>query len=222
VVVIRKLLDDKKSTNTGDDLENDNLSEVDKLNKIGQHFKANNEPSKAIPYFMVAADKGNARAQYELGFMYSAGIGVEVDNEKAIRYFILAARQNYIGAYGSLAHHFLHGIGCQRDEENGVKMLEIAAKKGCVGSQRNLGSLYLSGKCSCLSVNVNKGLEWLLKAALDNEHPASFDAQYDLGGFYYLASQGGLTIQAIEAKKWFKMAAQKGHIEAQYAVDNFF
>ena len=212
-----------KSIKKNNNLERIGIAEDQKLYNIGLEYKKNNEISKAIQYFVSAADKGNARAQYELGFIYSQGIGVIRDYEKAIRYLTLSADQGYVGAYSSLSYHFLNGLGVKRDEEKGISYLILAAEKGDIGSQCNLGGLYLDENCSYLETDINQALKWLVKAASNNQLPASFDAQYKLGCVYYSLCQGGLIPNStLEAKKWFNVAAQNGHLEAKHALENYF
>lgn len=194
----------------------DGLTEPQKLYNLGLQYKKNNDLVKAKQSFLLAAEKGNERAQYELGFMYSQGIGFEQDYDKAIRYFLLSAEQEYVGAYGSLAYHYLNGIGVQCDQKKGVEYLILAAEKGDVGSQCNLGGLYFK-------TDINESLKWLGIAAENNKHPASFDAQFKLGCLYYSLSQGGLMPkQTFEAKKWFNIAANNGHKDAQNALEKHF
>ena len=50
----------------------------------------------AIKKFQIAAEKGNARAQFMLGFMYEEGIGVKQDYAEAMRWYKLAAAQGEV------------------------------------------------------------------------------------------------------------------------------
>jgi TPR repeat protein len=43
------------------------------------------------------------------------------------------------------------------------------------------------------------------------------EAQYELGGMYYIG-EGGVPEDDEEALKWFRKAAEQGHAEAQYKV----
>ncbi|AUJ70629.1 tetratricopeptide repeat protein [Pseudoalteromonas sp. NC201] len=48
---------------------------------------------KAVEYYQLAAEQGNARAQCNLGVMYEKGKGVAQSDEKAVKYYQLAAGQ---------------------------------------------------------------------------------------------------------------------------------
>ena len=203
--------------------EFEGLTEAQKLYNVGLHYKSNDDLPNALKAFFLSAEKGDERAQYELGFMYSNGLGVKQDFEKAIEYFTLSAEQENVGAYGSLAFHYQFGLGVQVDKKKATSYLLLAAENGDIGSMCNLGGLYLDKNCEYLETDINEALKWLVKAASDNEHPASFDAQHKIGCIYYSMCQGGLLVnQAFEAKRWFHLAASNGHEQAQYALDNYF
>jgi TPR repeat protein len=59
--------------------------------------------SEAVRLLKIAADKRNADAQFELGFLYDSGSrGLPQDWDEAERLFMRAARQGHIGARNSL------------------------------------------------------------------------------------------------------------------------
>ena len=58
---------------------------------------------KALKYYTMASDQGDADAQNSLGFMYITGEGVERDSGEAQRFWELAAAQGHQGAQQNLA-----------------------------------------------------------------------------------------------------------------------
>ena len=48
---------------------------------------------RAFVLFKLAAEQGDANAQYTLGFMYRDGIGTKPDVKRAFELFTLAAEQ---------------------------------------------------------------------------------------------------------------------------------
>ena len=60
------------------------------------------EYSEAVRLYRLAADKGFAKAQGWLGFMYETGIGVPIDYAEAGRWYRRAADQGNAGARSSL------------------------------------------------------------------------------------------------------------------------
>lgn len=85
----------KKSTN----LSIEPLSEI--LKTANEKY-SNGDFESAIPYLVEAAERGNARAQYSLGYMYQNGEGVNKDNNKAKEYYRLAAKQGHIKSKNAL------------------------------------------------------------------------------------------------------------------------
>lgn len=57
---------------------------------------------KAIPFLEEAANRGNARAQYSLGYMYQNGEGVPRDADRAKEYYQLSAKQGHVKAKSAL------------------------------------------------------------------------------------------------------------------------
>ncbi len=51
------------------------------------------DETTAVKSFRLAAEQGNANAQYNLGVMYQQGWGVPRDYKKAVKWFRLAAEQ---------------------------------------------------------------------------------------------------------------------------------
>lgn len=57
---------------------------------------------KAIPFLLEAANRGNARAQYSLGYMYQMGEGVSQDIDIAREYYKLSSKQGHAKAKSAL------------------------------------------------------------------------------------------------------------------------
>ena len=55
----------------------------------------NQDYSKAIKYYQLAAEQGHARAQYNIGVLYENGDGVAQDYNEAAKYYRLAAEQGH-------------------------------------------------------------------------------------------------------------------------------
>ena len=59
---------------------------------------------RAFEYFAKAADKGHAKAQYNLGVLYDRGEGTAQNYEQAFEWYSRAAEQGYPPAEYNLAH----------------------------------------------------------------------------------------------------------------------
>lgn len=91
------------------------------------------------------AEQGIADAQYFLGLLYAAGLGVPHDDFEAAKWIRLAAEQGLVGAQADLGYMFALGVGIPQDFAESVKWLRLAAVQGDVEAQKNLGIAYLSG-----------------------------------------------------------------------------
>jgi peptidoglycan hydrolase-like protein with peptidoglycan-binding domain len=58
--------------------------------------------AQAVRWFLLAANKGYAQAQYNLGLMYALGLSVSQDNTEAVKWYRLAAVQGYVKAETAL------------------------------------------------------------------------------------------------------------------------
>jgi hypothetical protein len=93
------------------------------------------------------ADQGDAKAQYNLGFLYYKGQGVPQDYALAVKWFRLAADQGDARAQLDLAVMYLLGDqGVPQDYALAVKWYRLAADQGNAGAQNNLGVMYDKGQ----------------------------------------------------------------------------
>ena len=55
-----------------------------------------------IDQLRLKAEQGDAEAQFNLGYMYTEGLGVPLDNQEAVRWYRLAAEQGFANAQFNL------------------------------------------------------------------------------------------------------------------------
>ena len=92
------------------------------------------------------AEKGNAKAQYMLGGMYSEGLGGAQDHREAVKWYRLAAEQGDAKAQHQLGVVYHFGRGVPQDYKEAVKWSKIAAEQGLAEAQYNLGLMYYHGE----------------------------------------------------------------------------
>ena len=63
--------------------------------------------AKAITYYAKAAESGDSNAQFQMGYAYFSGIGIEKNIEKGIPWFEKAAEQNHEVAQYNLGRFYL-------------------------------------------------------------------------------------------------------------------
>jgi uncharacterized protein len=102
--------------------------------------------SKAVSYFRLAADKGDAEAQYCLGQRLKKGQGVGADPKEAERFFVLAAEQGHANAMNWLGHMYDKGDGVAQCSETAVRWNERAALAGDSWAQTKMGMRLLKGE----------------------------------------------------------------------------
>ena len=84
----------------------------------------------ALKHFKPLANKGHAKAQSNLGFMYSKGYGVIRDYNMSIIWFSKAAIQNDPDAQHNLGIMHGNGLGVPRDHFLAYIWFSIAAANG--------------------------------------------------------------------------------------------
>ena len=76
------------------------------------------------------AERGNARAQANLGFMYDRGEGVTQDYKQAVKWYRKAAEQGDAYAQNNLGVAYEHGRGVKQDKKLAHMWFNIAASSG--------------------------------------------------------------------------------------------
>ena len=95
------------------------------------------DKKKAERLYRMAADRGDAIAQDNLGILLDA----EKKCEEAFRYFALAADQGYTFAENNVGLCYSHGTGTEVDLGKARYWLERAAAKGYEQATKNLAYL---------------------------------------------------------------------------------
>ena len=99
----------------------------------------------ALREWKPLAERGNARAQHELGYMYAKGQGVSRDYAKAASWFHKAAEQGHALSQKFLGDMYKRGRGLPKDYAQAVKWYREAAKQGEAWGQLSLGRMYEKG-----------------------------------------------------------------------------
>jgi len=155
-----------------------------------------------------AADKGDLKAQVNLGRLYALGHGVDKDEVVAMSWFRKAADNG-----SAVAHHNLgvmYETGAHRDIEAAAKHYRVAAEGGRTESQTALGKLYQDGRG--VARDYREAAKWLEKAA-DDDDP---EAQFLLGAFY--ANGWGVERDNGEMLYWTRRSARQGHSKALFHI----
>jgi TPR repeat protein len=87
--------------------------------------------------FRLAAEQGEASAQFNLGVMYRQGQGVLQDDAEAVKWYRLAAAQGHADAQFNLGVVYDNGQGVLQDYVRAHLWFNVAAAKGDSDAAKN-------------------------------------------------------------------------------------
>lgn len=96
----------------------------------------NHDYATAYKEFKIAADQGDAPAQYNLGVMCKNGTGMPVDYAAAFRWFHLAADQGHVRAQYNVARMYYEGQGVKQDYVFAYMWADLAGVRGDAIAQK--------------------------------------------------------------------------------------
>ena len=165
----------------------------------------------ALEKLMPLAEKGNAKAQRNIGFMYHQGHGVKKNYNEALKWYKKSAEQGNTKAQVSLGTMNQQGQGVSKNNKEAIKWFKLAAENGESMAQIKLGMMYYDGLG--VAKNYKEAAKWFLRAAEQGD-PA---AQVFLGR---LSMEGkGVTRNYIQALKWLTIAEENGNKIARKIKD---
>lgn len=168
------------------------------------------DAQESMESLMVAAKKGSASAQYELGFRYLHGVGTPVNEKEALNFLQKAAKQGDANAQHLLGFCQAAGLGGKPNLPQAVAWYRKAAAQNLAEAQYKLGFCCEMGLG--MPRNNVEAAGWYRKAAEQDV----IEAQYALGLCY---EEGrGVEKNYAEKLKWFLSAAERGYPMAQGKV----
>ena len=132
----------------------------------GQKAYANGDYGVAILEWTQVAEDGNARAQYNLGWMHANGKGTAQDFKEAIKWYTKSAQQGNVNAQYNLGNLYLRGDGAAQNDNLAFSWFLKAAEQGDAPAQYNLCRMYILGKGG--EKNILEARFWC-KQALEND-----------------------------------------------------
>ena len=143
------------------------------IDELLQHASAAEDAKdypQAFKLYRAAADQGNARGQFNVGYFYRMGLSVPEDAAEAARWYRLAAEQGHASAQNNLGFLYATGEGVPRDEATARRLYSDAANQGSATAQTNLGLMYLNGRGG--TKDKAQARLWFKKAAAQGNKPA--------------------------------------------------
>jgi hypothetical protein len=99
-----------------------------------------------VTWYRKAADQGDAKAQYNLGFMYDNGQGVPQNDAEAMKWYRKAADQGDAEAQFNLGLMYDNGQGVPQNYAEAMKWYRLAADQGDADAQYALAKSYRDGR----------------------------------------------------------------------------
>lgn len=180
------------------------------------------DAERALQYWALAAEKGNAEAIGHMAECYHHGWGTKPDSLKAVKLYEVslkkdnptlwerldkqAKEQKDLLSIYLLIECCQEGIGTKRSASKALEYQKIAAKAGDVENQYAVG-LY------CLNLSESaEALTWFERAA-ESDHPG---ALYYSGLLYFRGQ--GTTQNKQKGIEYFQRALDKDFVAAQYQM----
>ena len=102
--------------------------------------------AEALKWYRIAAAKGYAPAENNLGFMYAEGRGVPRNDAEAVKWYKRAAARKYPPAQTSLGMMYAAGRGVRQSDFEALALYSSAANQGYGQAKANLAAMYGEGR----------------------------------------------------------------------------
>jgi localization factor PodJL len=192
-------------------IETGSIPNVEDTADIPEPFELAPEAVGPIELRQAAAD-GDARAQFEIGAIYTEGRAVKQDYAAAATWYERSAAQGFVPAQYRLGNLYEAGNGVEKDIEVAKLWYQRGAEAGNRMAMHNLAALYASGQLG--EQQFETAAEWFEQAA----NRGMTDSQFNLGMLY--ARGLGVEQDLEQSYKWFSLAARNGDADAGKARDD--
>lgn len=165
-------------------------------------------PAGAFATDQVAADKGDAAAQFRVALAYQQGQAVPFNAQKAVAWLENSASKGYAPAERELGLAYYNGVGETRDVSQALAWLRKAADQDDPVAETVVAYIFSTGVGVAPGEAQAQAIVWAQKAAAQN----NATGEDLLGGFYIRRNQPGDWSQAAAL---FQKAAEQGLADAQ-------
>ncbi len=194
-----------------------------------------------IDALRAAAERGDVEAQFKLGRHYGNPYWDWLDCEEALKWYRKAAMQGHVEAQYALGTAYASAWDGHKNITKSEHWWVRAANQGCYRAQKELAEGYRDN-CYGLSRNLKKALKYAklarinkdkyhseekltalvesIRFAMDIEVHCAAAEGGDVEEMFRLAkcyrTGCGIKRNAKAAAKWYRLAAERGHAEAQH------
>jgi len=134
---------------------------ADALNERSKKLLEEQKYEEAVELLEKAAKLGNAESQYNLGYCYQEGYGVEHSAEKAIEWYLKSADQGFNDALYQMMMAYGNGIGVEQNPEKAFLYALACAENNDGTCMFNVASCYKEGRGT--KKDLDKMLEWAIR-----------------------------------------------------------
>ncbi len=134
---------------------------ADELNEQSKKFLETQEFDNAVPLLKQAAELGIAEAQYNLGYCYQVGAGVEQNQQKAIEWYSKSAELGFNDGLYQMMMAYGNGEGVDQDSEKAFLYALKCAENGDGTCMWNVVNCYYQGMG--VEKDMDKMLEWAIR-----------------------------------------------------------
>lgn len=174
------------------------------------------DTTKAVQYFQIAAQQGNAEAQRYLATAYNENIGVPMDAKKVVYWAWKSAVQGNPEAQYIIGEAYRQGAGgFSTNLAEGIRWCRKAGEQDCIPAQRTLAVAYHRGEGG-VQRDEREAFNWAIKAA--NLGDATMQV---FVGVAYANGQGVPKNLALSTE-WLLKAAEQGNGEAMADLGYFY
>ena len=170
------------------------------------------DPVAAAKLFQQSVDLGEHRAMQRLAWLYSNGLGVELDLAEALRLNMASAELGNEAAAFNAGRAFERGLGTVVDRGSALRFYEMAVQGNVVMAMHNLGALLFNGVG--VEKDVEKAFHWYLKAANFGSGLSSLC----LAQMYEAGDRGDVDLPM--AATWYLISIAQSDNDAQARFDS--
>lgn len=180
-----------------------------------------NDSSAAIKWLTLAADQGDAEAQYWLSILYDGAGDIPANAELALKWETAAALQGHPYAQYHLGEYYSQ----QKNYDEASKWFASAAEHDIPAMQFDVAQKYYVGRDG-IAQDLNKAFQLVQKAAQtvnagkDADNYANAKYYHMLADLYYNGQ--GTRQNFTEALKWYTRAADLGSGQAAYRIAEMY
>ncbi len=168
---------------------------------------------KAIEYYQMSADKGDATSLYNIGFVIGLTSTTKQETLET-SYYKKAAKLGNVYAQTALSDRYYLGLGVDVDKAKSLYWDTKAALQGNVESMKSVANHHYIGDGT--SKNYDEAIYWYQKAVDKGDK----ESLYDLAEMYKKGE--GFDKNTDKAVELFTKAAELGYAEAQDKLAKYY